>query len=350
MNTSDFDYRLPPERIAQEPAPQREDARLLVAWRACGTWTHAQVRDLPEFLQAGDLLVLNDTRVLPARVTGRKEPSGGRVELLFLEEATPGEWLALCRASRPPAVGSWIRLGAGGARAEVLGREGRGELRLRVDSSQPVLDFLEKEGAPPLPPYIRRRYDGPDRARLARDRERYQTVFARRPGAVAAPTAGLHFSESLLAALERRGVRRTAITLHVGAGTFRPVTSERIEDHRMEAERYEVSAEAAQEIETARAERRRVVAVGTTVVRALETVALARGRIEACAGRTELFIYPPFAFRVVDALLTNFHLPRSTLLMLVCAFAGREFVLRLYEEAIRQRYRFYSFGDAMLLL
>ncbi|MBN1269466.1 MAG: tRNA preQ1(34) S-adenosylmethionine ribosyltransferase-isomerase QueA [Kiritimatiellae bacterium] len=383
MKTSDFEYHLPPELIAQEPAPVREEARMLVVHRDTKTWEHRHVRDLPDLLVSSDLLVVNDTRVIPARVFGRKEGTGGRVELLFLEETAPGEWDALLRCARRPAVGAWVEIGAGKARAQVLAEGETGRVSLRIESARPLLEILEEEGVPPLPPYISRDYAHAD-PRLAADRGCYQTVYASRPGAVAAPTAGLHFSDALFQTLESRGVHRTAITLHVGLGTFRPVSAPRVEDHRMEQERYEIGEEAAREIEAARAKGRRVIAVGSTVVRTLETVAAGPRREDAdhhlpwwrgssrrvlsapgtkrkllaasgapivpCIGRSDLFIRPPFKFRVVDAMLTNFHLPRSTLLMMVCAFAGRKFVMQLYEEAVREKYRFYSYGDCMLIV
>jgi S-adenosylmethionine:tRNA ribosyltransferase-isomerase len=347
VNTADFDYDLPPGRIAQRPAPRREDARMLVLRRAGGAPEHRRVADLPEFLRAGDLLVVNDTRVIPCRLEARK-PTGGRVELFLLEERAPGLWDALLHASRRPRPGTPLAIGSGRARATVVEEGERGRALVRVESDVPFAEVLAAEGRTPLPPYIARA--GADAAQESADRERYQTVYARAPGAVAAPTAGLHFSEALLARLASAGVGRAAVTLHVGLGTFRPVTSERAEDHVLEAERYEVAAAAAEAVAAARRAGGRVVAVGTTTVRTLETAAAGDGEVRASSGRSALFIRPPYRFRAVDALLTNFHLPRSTLLMLVCAFAGRERVLAAYAEAVREGYRFYSYGDAMLIL
>lgn len=331
MLTSDFDYHLPPERIAQEAAP-RGESRLLVLDRT-GPDRHARVRDLPRLLQPGDLLVLNDTRVIPARLYGQRG-SGGKMEILLIERQGEREWDALVKPGRRAQPGTVIGFDAG-LSAAVLDKREDGHHLLRF--SEPVEPHLDRLGHIPLPPYIHR----PD---TPEDRERYQTVYARHPGSVAAPTAGLHFNEELLREIEAAGVGIARVTLHVGIGTFKPVSAERIEEHRMESERYEISEETAAALRRAR----RVVAVGTTVVRTLESAAR-DGEVQAGSGSTALFITPGFNFQVVDALLTNFHLPRSTLLMLVSAFAGRERVLAAYEEAIREGYRFYSYGDAMLV-
>jgi S-adenosylmethionine:tRNA ribosyltransferase-isomerase len=341
--TRDFDYDLPAERIAQRPAP-RGASRLLVL-DAEGPARHRRVRDLPALLVPGDLLVVNDTRVIPARLFARRMPGGGRVELLLVEKVGAREWDALAKPGRKARPGTHLDLG-GGLTAVTAARPGEeeapaeGDGRLRVVFSEPIEPHLDRLGHVPLPPYIKR----PDEAA---DRERYQTVYARRPGAIAAPTAGLHFDQELLAAVAARGAAVAALTLHVGIGTFKPVTAALVHEHRMEAERYEIPEAAAEAIARARAAGGRVVAVGTTVVRALEAAAREDGTVPAGPGRTDLFITPGFRFRVVDALLTNFHLPRSTLLMLVCAFAGREPVLAAYREAIAEGYRFYSYGDAM---
>lgn len=336
MLTRDFDYHLPAESIAQEPA-QRGESRLLVLDRT-GPERHARVGDLPRLLRPGDLLVLNDTRVIPARLFGRSA-GGGRMEILLVERVGEREWDALVKPGRRARPGSILELD-GGLSAEVAEKREDGRVHLRF--SEPIEPHLDRLGHVPLPPYIHRP-DNPE------DRERYQTVYARRPGAIAAPTAGLHFTSELLREIEKAGVGIARVTLHVGIGTFKPVTAERIEEHRMERERYEIGEETADAIREARADSRRVVAVGTTVVRTLESAALAGGgAIEVGSASTDLFITPGFRFKVVDALLTNFHLPRSTLLMLVSAFAGRERVLAAYEEAIREGYRFYSYGDAML--
>lgn len=347
MNVADFDFELPAERIAQYPASRRDESRLLVLDRETGALRHRRFSDLAELLRPGDLLVLNDTRVIPARLVGRK-PSGGRVELLLVEPVEPGAsggvWRCLLKASRPPAPGSSIDFGEG-CSARVLERDPIGwRVQLKVPGGRPE-EWLDRIGQAPLPPYIRRNAAGPEAA----DRERYQTVFAQKAGAIAAPTAGLHFTEELLERLRDGGIAHTFLTLHVGPGTFRPVTAERVEDHRMHPERFELPAETARAVAAARSRAGRVVAVGTTVVRTLESCAVEEGRVSPGRERSSIFIYPGFRFRVVDALITNFHLPRSTLLMLVSAFAGRERVLAAYRQAIEAGYRFYSYGDAMLI-
>ena len=340
MLTSDFDYELPASAIAQRPAP-RGESRLLVLDRH-GPGRHRWVSDLPALLAPGDLLVLNDTRVIPARLYGHRIGPGeaaGPVELLLLEAVSEREWESLGKPGRRLRPGATVEL-APGLTAEVIaaGEGGRRWLRF----SEPIEPHLERLGHVPLPPYIRR-------ADEAEDRERYQTVYAEKPGAVAAPTAGLHFSRELLDEVRRAGAGIARVTLHVGIGTFRPVAAERIEEHRMDRERWQVPEETAAAIAATRAAGGRIVAVGTTVVRTLEAVALADGgEVRAGAGSTDLFITPGFRFRAVDALLTNFHLPRSTLLMLVAAFAGRERVLAAYAEAVALGYTFYSYGDAML--
>jgi S-adenosylmethionine:tRNA ribosyltransferase-isomerase len=335
--TSDFDYDLPAASIAQEPAP-RGESRLLVLDRS-GPERHARVRDLPRLLRPGDLLILNDTRVIPARLYGRSA-GGGRMEILLVEPVGEREWDALVKPGRRARPGARFEIGEG-LDAEVVDKRDDGRHRLRF--SEPIEPHLDRLGHIPLPPYIHR----PD---TPEDRERYQTVYARNPGAVAAPTAGLHFTSELLREIEAAGIETARVTLHVGIGTFKPVSAGRIEEHRMERERYEIGEETAEAVRRARQAGRRIVAVGTTVVRTLEGAALAGGgEARAGSGATDLFITPGFQFQVVDALLTNFHLPRSTLLMLVSAFAGRERVLAAYEEAIREGYRFYSYGDAMLL-
>ena len=363
MLTRDFDYPLPAAAIAQQPAP-RGASRLLVLDRE-GEARHRQIADLPALLRPGDLLVVNDTRVLPARLYGRvvrggpgtAETAAGtggesgaprELELLLVERLSEREWEALARPGRRARPGAVIEISdpSGGAdagsaiSAEVVALAGDGRRRVRF--SEPIEPHLERLGHVPLPPYIHR----PDEPA---DRERYQTVYARSPGAIAAPTAGLHFSDELLAALADAGVERAALTLHVGIGTFKPVTAPLVSDHRMDRERYEIPEETATAVARARAGGRRVVAVGTTVVRALEAAgASANGEVPPGAGTTDLFITPGFRFQAVDALLTNFHLPRSTLLMLVSAFAGRERVIAAYQEALRLGYRFFSYGDAML--
>ncbi len=338
MRKSDFHYSLPEELIAQFPASPRTASRLMHLDGASGAVRDLRFADLPALLRAGDLLVFNDTRVIPARVHGRKD-SGGRIEVLIERIRDAHRVLAQVRASKPPKLGQKLALERG-VTAEVCGREGE-FYELAFDSAAPVAEVLERIGHVPLPPYIAR----PDQTV---DRERYQTVYARHRGAVAAPTAGLHFDEAMLAALEARGVERAFVTLHVGTGTFQPVRVDDIREHRMHAESLSVPPATCDRIKAAKREGRRVVAVGTTVVRALETAAR-NGTIAQYEGETDIFIYPGYRFRVVDALLTNFHLPESTLLMLVCAFGGTANVLNAYRHAVESKYRFYSYGDAMFV-
>jgi S-adenosylmethionine:tRNA ribosyltransferase-isomerase len=341
-----FDYALPPPLIAQEPAEPRDSARLLLLDRRSGALRDAHVSDLGQHLRPGDCLVVNDTRVLAARLFGRIAGSERDVEVLLLHPVGPGDedWAALLRPARRCPVGTEVVLGDGTARATVTAREDLGRARLRLDAGGPVEALLRAHGLPPLPPYIRR-YRKPG----GEDWARYQTVYAARPGAVAAPTAGLHLTAELLAGLEARGVELHRLTLHVGPGTFRPVRAHRLADHRIEAERFEVTEATADALTRARGEGRRVVAVGTTTVRTLETVARPDGRVAPGTGWTDLTIVPGHAFRAVDALLTNFHLPRSSLLLLVSAFAGRAPLLHAYAHAVTAGYRFYSYGDAMLI-
>lgn len=340
---ADFDYELPPDRIAQRPAEPREAARLLVLDRRGAPLRHETVSALPTLLRPGDLVVVNATRVLPARLRGEKA-SGGRAEALLLGPAAgaPGRWRALVRCRGRLRPGLALRFGAGAARfeaeIEALGEDGEVVLR-----TAPDLDPY-RAGEPPLPPYIRRAAHDPG------DDARYQTVFARVPGAIAAPTAGLHLGPALLDALAAAGVERAEVVLHVGAGTFRPLRPADLSAGRLHAERFELSPATAEAIARARARGGRVVAVGTTTTRVLEARARADGGVEPGAGETDLFLRPGSRFAVVDALLTNFHLPRSSLLLLVAAFAGRERVLAAYAEAVRLGYRFYSYGDAMLIL
>jgi S-adenosylmethionine:tRNA ribosyltransferase-isomerase len=356
VETSLFDFDLPPELIAEEPAEDRAQGRLLCLSRLSGRFRHAFVAQLPELLREGDLLVVNNSRVFPARLLGRRVPSGGAVECLLiarLEEggasgASEEKWEALVHPGLKLKPGARVRFeGARGVlHGEVLERRfyGRRVMRLWTGDGSPVERVVDLIGHVPLPPYIKRS-DRPS------DRERYQTVFAGPRGSVAAPTAGLHFSQDLLTRLSSRGVEIAEITLHVGYGTFQPVRVEEVERHRLEPERFAISEAATDAVNRALTEQRRVIAVGTTTTRTLESVARDHaGRLVPGSGRTNLFIYPPFDFRVVGGLLTNFHLPRSSLLMLVSAFGGRERILEAYQEAIRARYRFYSYGDAMLIL
>ncbi|HLS05016.1 MAG TPA: tRNA preQ1(34) S-adenosylmethionine ribosyltransferase-isomerase QueA [Wenzhouxiangella sp.] len=338
MKVSDFRFELPEQLIAQYPLPDRTASRLLCLERDSGRWHDRRFADLVDMLRPGDLLVFNNTRVLPARLPARKH-SGGRVEIMLERMLGQGEAIVQLRANRRPAKDSEL-LVEGHARLRVLGREGE-FWRLSVVSGPDWPELLAGAGHMPLPPYI-------DRADEALDLERYQTVYARIPGAVAAPTAGLHFDERTLEKLDTKGIRRAECTLHVGAGTFQPVREENVHDHQMHAEWLEVSAGLVDEVEQTRERGGRVVAVGTTAVRALETAA-SGGRIEPYSGDSRLFIYPGYKFTVVDAMLTNFHLPGSTLLMLVSAFAGRDNVLAAYRHAVAEKYRFFSYGDAMFI-
>ena len=337
MRRQDFAYHLPTDQIAQEPLAERSAARMLVLDAPTAAVTDRTVRDLPEYLRRGDLLIVNDTRVIAARLSGTK-PSGGRVEILLERALEARQALAQLSASKPIRVGLDVQTAGGTLR--VLAREA--EL-WRIELPAPAEEFFERFGEVPLPPYIRR-------APGAADRERYQSIFARAPGAVAAPTASLHFDEALTAALDARGVRRACVTLHIGVGTFQPLRGDEVAAHVLHPERAAVGAETCEAIARTRAAGGRVIAVGTTVVRALESAALATGKgLATWHGETRLFITPGFRFQVCDVLLTNFHLPESTLLMLVCAFAGRRAVLEAYAHAVQARYRFFSYGDAMLL-
>jgi len=338
MKTSDFDFDLPPELIAQFPTQERSQSRLLHLDGANGALADGRFSDLPQFLKPGDLLVFNDTRVIKARLFGVKD-SGGKLEVLIERVLDERHALAHIRASHAPKPGSGLLL-AGEIAATV--EERQGELyRLRFAGETPLLELLEQYGSLPLPPYI-------THAPEALDETRYQTVYAREPGAVAAPTAGLHFDPAMLETLEKMGVRTAYVTLHVGAGTFQPVRVEDIADHHMHSEWYTVPQRTVDSIRLTREEGGRVVAVGTTSLRALESAA-AGGELEAGSGETNIFIFPGYRFRVVERLLTNFHLPKSTLLMLVSAFGGMENIRRAYRHGVEQRYRFFSYGDAMLI-
>jgi S-adenosylmethionine:tRNA ribosyltransferase-isomerase len=342
-----YDYHLPRELIAQRPLRQRSDARLLIVRRQQATLDHAHVRDLPDLLNPGDCLVLNDTRVIPARLTGRRTRTGGRWTGLFLAADEEGNWKVLAKTRGKLAAGETISLedadARGAFRLLVLTKLGGGVWAVRPESNEPALELLERVGRVPLPPYIR------NGQMVDADRENYQTVYAERPGAIAAPTAGLHFTPELLRRLTRQGIQTCRLTLHVGLGTFRPITVQRLSDHVMHAEWAEIPAAAVARLLSGRAAGGRIVAVGTTAVRTLETAA-AGGELHAWQGETDLFIRPPYQFRAVDALLTNFHLPKSTLLVLVRTFGGDALIQRAYAEAIRESYRFYSYGDAMLIL
>ena len=340
MKTAEFDYHLPPERIAQHPAIPRDSSRLMVLHREGERIEHRIFREIGEYLQPGDLLVANESRVIPARLLARKVPTGGKVELLLLTKRGERTWEALV-TGRKVRVGTVLAIGQGERRLQgttlaITPSGGR-----LIEFEEPVEPWLEEVGQVPLPPYIHEPLHDPGR---------YQTIYARVPGSVAAPTAGLHFTPRLMDALRAKGVEFAFVTLHVSLDTFRPVQEERVEDHRMYSERCSLKPEVAEKINRAKREGRRVIAVGTTTVRVLESAAQDTGFVKPFEGETDLFIYPGYRFRVVDGLITNFHLPRSTLLMLVAAFAEKSFIDRAYQEAIQKGYRFYSFGDAMLIL
>src|SRR5215510_9049917 len=339
--TSDFNYDLPQDLIAQEPLPERSASRLLVLDRTSGAIAHRRFTDLPELVAPGDVLVLNASRVIPARLRGMRE-HGGPAELLIVEQRPDGDWLALGHPGGKLKVGRKVEI-APDSSVEVVGVLGSGLRRIRFIGALDGPATLARYGLAPLPPYI---HHTPD----AVDRERYQTVYAEHDGSIAAPTAGLHFTAALLDQIRGRGTAVATLDLHVGLGTFKPVRVEDLDSHPIHAERYAVSAAAAQTINQRHSAGGWRWAVGTTTVRTLETVADASGRIAARAGETALFIRPPYAFRAVDKLLTNFHLPRSTLLMLVCAFGGYERVMQAYREAVAAKYRFYSYGDAMAII
>jgi S-adenosylmethionine:tRNA ribosyltransferase-isomerase len=348
-----YDYKLPPERIAREPPPRRDDARLLVVDRAGGKLEHRGIRDLPDLLQPGDCLVLNDTQVLPARIFGTRAATGGKWEGLYLGATSAGDWKLIGETRGRIQPGEQIilfpahRLTATDRLTLTLReKDDDGVWTARVDGDDSAIELLQQFGTVPLPPYIGRKLADTS------DWERYQTTYARSPGAVAAPTAGLHFTPELLEACTARGLRRAAVTLHVGIGTFRPISVEKLSDHRMHAEWCELPSESAVILNQTRAAGGRIVAVGTTSVRTLESAAQhnPQGSLATWSGETDLFIRPPYEFRATDVLLTNFHLPRSTLLVLVSAFAGRELIQEAYQCALHAGYRFYSYGDAMLIV
>jgi S-adenosylmethionine:tRNA ribosyltransferase-isomerase len=339
MQLTEFDFPFDPSLVALQPVLPRDRARLLVLNRQSNRLAHHHVADLPSLLDPGDLLVVNDTKVVAARVPGRKQPAGTPVEVLFVKDLGDDVWDVMVKGTFH--VGQVIDFNRQ-ARATILKRDATGTT-VKVESPIPVVQLLRETGQMPLPPYIKRR---PSRE----DHGWYQTTFAKHEGAIAAPTAGLHFTADLLSRLAERSIQVAAVTLHVGPGTFKPVTAEQIEDHQMGAETFEVGNEAAQAIAQTKQAGRRVVAIGTTVVRTLETVAQEQGAVIPAGGESRLFITPGFQFKAVDALMTNFHLPKTTLLMLVSAFAGVESIRKAYEEAVRERYRFYSYGDAMLIL
>lgn len=339
MNLSEFDYFLPKELIAQYPSKERDRARLIVVGRRAGVQGDNSFYQLPDFLRAGDVLVLNRSRVFPARVYGHKE-TGGKTELLFWRRLTDKSWQVMLRSA--PPVGKKIFFDSGKYQAEVVEKNSDGTGIIKFPAEQNVAQLLKDYGQVPLPPYI-------ERAMQISDAQDYQTVYAGEEGSVAAPTAGLHFTETLLKKLEEKGVEIISLLLHVGPGTFLPVREENIARHRLLPEFFSLEESAAEKLNLARSQGRRIIAVGTTVVRVLESSLDLADKVKSGEGFTELFIYPGFSFRVVDGLITNFHLPRSSLFILVCAFAGRENIFSAYQEAIAKKYRFYSYGDAMLI-
>jgi S-adenosylmethionine:tRNA ribosyltransferase-isomerase len=344
MDVALFDYDLPPELIAQEPAEPRDASRLLVVDRARGTREDRQFRDLPLHLRPGDCVVANESRVMPARLLGALEPGGRAVELLMLGPAAEGRWRALVRPGRRCRPGAVVSVGDGRARVRVVAEQDEGVREVAIEAPWSVAELLDRHGMPPLPPYIAR-HDAPK----PDDRERYQTVYAREPGSVAAPTAGLHFTPELVERVRALGAEMYFLTLHVGVGTFRPLRASQVEAHRIAPELVDIPQATADAVNRARGAGRRIVAIGTTTTRALEWAVDGSGRVRSGCGAADLYIVPGHRFRAVDALVTNFHLPRSTLLVLVAAFCGREAILDAYRHAVEARYRFYSYGDAMLI-
>jgi S-adenosylmethionine:tRNA ribosyltransferase-isomerase len=345
MKLSDFNFTIPEHLIAQHPAPQRDGSKMMVLWRKTGKREHHRFRDLPEILGPEHFLVINNTRVFPARLRASRPGKREGIEILLLKELRPGDWLVLAKPGRKAPPGQELKIG--GLSARVLEAKESGSRILRFDSTSDLLPAFEKIGEPPIPPYIHRTRDQD----LFEDRTRYQTVYARHSGSVAAPTAGLHFTGDVFRRLEDRGVAVCEILLHVGYGTFQPVRVEDVESHRMEPEYFQVDKDTANRIRNYKASGRKLIAVGTTSTRCLEHLAREKNPLQQPAsGFCNLFIYPGFEFRMLDGMLTNFHLPQSTLFMLVCAFAGRELMLDCYREAISKDYRFYSYGDCMLLL
>jgi len=345
MQISDFHYDLPDELIAQYPLAERDASRMLIVDRAAQSWRDTRFADLAENLTDRDVLVLNNTRVFPARLRGRRAGSGGAIELLLLREVEGDTWEALTRPARRLQVGAEIAFEDADLHAKIVGESDHGIRLIKFSSAESLETILDRIGEPPLPPYIKRSArDAPE------DKARYQTIYANHRGSIAAPTAGLHFTRKVLQSLDERGIRTTQLTLHVGYGTFEPVRVQNILEHRVAAEWFSISEDAAAILNRTRSEGGRVVAVGTTTARALESAGMGSGQIRPQSGLAGLTIFPGYKFQAVDALLTNFHLPQSSLLILVCAFAGREFMLRSYGHAVEQRYRFYSYGDCMLIL
>jgi len=341
MKVDEFDYYLPKELIAQQPVYPRDSSRLMVLKRDTGEIEHRVFRDIVAYFRAGDVLVLNKTRVIPARLYGYKAETGGKIEVLLLNRISSDRWKVLAKPGRRARVGAKLVFGNGELTAKVIGKAGEGCRIIEFEYNGVFEEILDRLGEIPLPPYIKEEL---------KDRERYQTVYGRIEGSAAAPTAGLHFTPELLSEVQEKGVKLVYLLLHVGLGTFRPVKTEKVEDHKMHAEYYQIDAETAETINKARKEGGRIVAVGTTTVRTLETVANQNGEVMPGRGWTDIFIYPGYKFKAVDVLVTNFHLPRSTLLMLVSAFAGKENIINAYNVAVEKKYRFFSFGDAMLII
>jgi len=338
---ADFDYDLPRELIAQEPLPERDRSRMLVLRRLSGEVTHTSFGSLPDYLAKGDLLVLNDTRVLPARLWGKKAGTGGKVEFLLLRRLEENQWDVLCSPGRKARPGDTFHFAAGLLEGEILAATGAGTRIVLFKTDQDFFEVLRCIGEMPLPPYIKKTQQDP---------RRYQTIFAQKAGSAAAPTAGLHFTPQTFQRLEEKGIEHSFLTLHVGLGTFRPIKTEYVEEHEMHREYFELAPAAAEQINRAKVQGSRVIAVGTTTCRVLESVSGHDGRVSPRRGETGLFIYPGYTYKLVDGLLTNFHLPRSTLLMMVCAYAGKDHVFQAYREAIQRKYRFFSFGDCMLII
>lgn len=341
MDVSDFDYELPKELIAQTPLKDRAASRLMVINPNTGRIAHHHFSDIINYLNPGDCLVLNDTKVLPARLIGHKEETGAKIELLLLKQTEGDTWECLAKPAKRLHQGAHVQFGDGRLEAVCAQELDEGRRLVTFHYEGIFYEVLEALGKMPLPPYIKKQLDDPNM---------YQTVYAKHRGSAAAPTAGLHFTEELLKAIEKKGVHIVFITLHVGLGTFRPVKVEKIEDHNMHSEFYQMSAQSAEILTKARAEGHRIIACGTTVIRTLETItAKYDGKYQEASGWTDIFIYPGFRYRAIDAMITNFHLPKSTLIMLVAAFAGRDFILKTYQEAVKEKYRFFSFGDAMFI-
>ncbi len=340
MKTSEFDYELPQELIAQTPLKDRTASRMLVVHKNKGTFEHRHFSDITEYFHAGDVLVRNNTRVIPARLFGTKEITGAHVEVLLLKQLEDDVWECLVGNAKTVKIGTVVSFHDGRLRAECVGIGDKGIRQMKMLYSGIFNEILDELGNVPLPPYIKEKLD---------DKERYQTVYAKIEGSAAAPTAGLHFTDETFAKLKEKGVEILDVTLHVGLGTFRPMDTDTIEEHVMHSEVYQMSEETAKALNLAKAEGRRIIAVGTTSVRTLESVWNRFGRFEACTGETALFIYPGYEWHTIDCMLTNFHLPKSTLIMMICSFAGKELILKAYEEAVRERYRFFSFGDCMFI-